>query len=119
MTVRDARWVSTVVARLLLILSTGLGACGGDDPLDPVQGCRDFIDVWCNKQIECAVPTDRTRVGEDCHFASDLNIDCSKVKGLGASYGVCLHDVQAVACGTDSGAQRLDNLSSCKGILLL
>src|SRR5438270_13781826 len=107
--------VTTVVARLALVLSTGLYACGGEDPVDPVQGCRDFIDAWCNKLVECAVPTDRGRVAEDCHFASDLNIDCSKVKGLGASYGACMHEVQAVACGSDSGAQALKNLNSCKG----
>ena len=119
MRVPNARRVSTAIAGLLLALSVALGACGGEDPLAPVQGCRDFIDAWCNKLVECAVPTDRGRVAEDCHFASDLDIDCSKVKGLGASYGACMHDVQTVACGSDSGAQALKNLNSCKGILLL
>ena len=101
-----------------LVLSTGVAACAGDDPIDPVEGCRDFIDAWCNKQVECAVATDRTRVGEDCRFASGLSIDCSEVKALGTSYDACMRDVPAISCAPVSSGNALMSPNSCKGILL-
>jgi hypothetical protein len=106
-----------VATRAVIVLSTALTAltaCGDDEPVGPVQGCTDFVDAWCNKRAECSLPSDRGRVGEDCRFAIGLDVDCSKVKGLGPTYEACISSIVNLPC---TSAEGLALPQSCKGIL--
>jgi hypothetical protein len=104
---------------LFAIVVTGCGS-GMDDPapVSPAQACQNFVDARCNKEAECAVPTDRARVLEDCQFVFKINIDCSEVQGLGPTYSACLADTNALSCASYDPQNGLPSPSSCKGILL-
>lgn len=111
--------MSTRVLLALLVGCTAMlsSACGEDDApqADPEQRCRDFVDAWCNKNTECARPTDRARVKEDCRFFLGVDIDCREVKEVSASYSSCIQDITRTPCVPPSAVPFPE---TCRGVLL-
>jgi len=67
--------------------------------------------------VQCVPPSDRGRANEDCHFATDLGLDCTQIVQLGASYGGCMNDIARVVCPATTD-ESLTFPTSCKGALL-
>jgi hypothetical protein len=115
-----ALWIIMVKA-VLSALVVGcavvvIAGCGEDEaPLDPRQSCADFLDAWCNKNAECALPTERARVREDCGFVVELDVDCTKVQAVSANYSGCIDAILASTCTSPDGI-ALPSL--CRGVLL-
>ena len=112
-----------VMGRVLLALvivcaAPIIAGCGGDDEAEdgrgPAQKCEDFLDAWCNKNAECALPTERARLREDCRFVVTLDIDCGEVRAVSASYSACIDAILAASCGSDG----VPLPSSCQRVLL-
>lgn len=96
--VGQAGWVGVT---LLLGASVALPACGGPDAgSSPPDECRQFVQGYCAKTVECALPSDRSRVREDCDFSFEVNLSCDDVVAVMGSMPTCLHDVAAVDCST-------------------
>jgi hypothetical protein len=95
-----------------------LAACSGSDQVDPAQGCRDFVDAWCNQNASCQPPSERARFLEDCHFVNGLEVDCSKTKALGTNYDACMASITSSSCDTYVQGMGLPFPPSCRGVLL-
>jgi len=93
-----------------------LAACGDDEtPRDPQQSCRDFLDLWCNKNTECVAPSERARAQEDCHFVVELDLDCKKIAGVSEGFTACLDVISASQCVPSKG---IAFPTACRGVLL-
>jgi hypothetical protein len=105
-------WVLAIGGATALV-----SACGGDDnaPPNPPQQCRDFLDAWCNKSAECELPSERSRVREDCQFVISLDIDCADVRGVSATYSGCIDAVLAIKCVS---GQPVEFPDACRWVLL-
>jgi hypothetical protein len=104
---------------LSFVAVVGVAACSSaDDPIDPPQGCRNFLDAWCSQNASCRPPSDRARYLEDCHFVNALEVDCTLTKALGSSYDACMASVASSTCDTYVDGMGLPFPPSCKGILL-
>jgi hypothetical protein len=96
--------------------ASAISGCGGEDEAapDPHRQCQDFLDAWCNKNAECALPSERARVREDCEFVVELDIDCGQVKSVGPNYSMCIESISTSTCKSIG----IDLPGWCQGILL-
>lgn len=117
--VGQAGWVGVT---LLLGASVGLSACGGfdaEESASPPDLCRQFVQGYCAKTVECALPSDRSRVREDCDFSFEVNLSCDDVVAVMGSMPTCLQDVAAVDCSTvDPPGSGPPLPSSCKILVM-
>jgi hypothetical protein len=103
---------------MVLAVAISVTGCGsGDDGHTPTppEACQNFVDAVCNKEAECAVPTDRARTREDCEFVFRVQVDCSTVRGIGPTYGICLRDIEQIPCASFDPSNDLPD--SCHGIM--
>jgi hypothetical protein len=106
---------------MVLAVAISVMGCGsGDDghTLTPPEACQNFVDARCNKEAECAFPTDQARVREDCEFVFFVEFDCSTVRGIGPTYMMCLSETAQLSCGSNDPDGGLPFPDSCQGILL-
>src|SRR5262249_26219182 len=107
----------STAALALAALLAGAG-CSSDEPIDPVQGCRDFLAAWCNQNASCVAPSERARDLEDCHFVNELEVDCSQIKAPGSTYDACMPAVTSAPCSQYVDGKGLPFPPSCRGILV-
>lgn len=103
---------------LTLAVFVGAAACSSEEPLNPPQGCQDFIDAWCNKNAACRAASDRARYREDCEFATKLDVDCSQIEALGPTYDACMATIEQSTCAAYVEDKGLPFPGTCKGILV-
>jgi hypothetical protein len=108
-----------VIDVVLVLVAIPLAGCGsgndGPAPVTPPEACQNVVDALCNKEAECAVPTDRARTREDCEFFFWVQVDCSTVRGIGPTYAICLRDIAQISCASfDPNSGPPD---SCHGIM--
>jgi hypothetical protein len=111
------------VALAALLLVVPLGACAGktieeadDGPASggktgkpppgksPPAQCKALATTWCNKAFGCAVKVGRmsqSLANTNTKQCIDLFVEhapCSEVTSVGAEYGKCLSQINAMAC---------------------
>lgn len=116
--IAEITWVRVTA---LLGASVGVFACGGgsDGQGDASSQCRQFVQGYCAKMVECALPSDRSRAREDCDFDFEVNLSCDDVVAIMGSMPTCLHDMAAVDCSTvDPPGSFPDAPTSCRILVM-
>jgi hypothetical protein len=100
--------------------AVGLFACGSDPQGDSAPGeCRQFVQGYCAKMVECALPSDRSRAQEDCDFNFEVSLSCDDVVAVMGSMPNCLHDMAAIDCSTvDPRGSWPEVPASCKILVI-
>jgi hypothetical protein len=101
------------------LLTTSIAACSHSNELpSPPEGCREFIDTWCNQNAQCVAASERAHYREDCTFGGGLSIDCTKTVQLGPMYSSCLEAIVRTSCASYVATRGLPLPSSCQGVLI-
>jgi hypothetical protein len=107
---------------MLMAVAISVAGCGGSDDEGHIQTaaerCQNFVDAYCTKEAECVYPTDRARTYDDCEFVFWVNFDCSAVRGVGPTYGLCLREISQISCASLDPESGLPLPSSCQGVVL-
>jgi hypothetical protein len=110
---KNAHWA--MIAGYTAFALVGCGEDESTPPPDARRSCRDFVDVWCNKNAECVAPSERARVREDCRFVIELDVDCDQIVQVSESYSQCMDAIAQSTCVATGG---ISFPSACKGVLL-
>lgn len=84
----------------MIAIALGAPACVEGDPT-PEEVCRSFVDVYCDRAVECAMPTDRSRVAMDCPFYFAVNAPCEGLREAPSNAAYCPYEAKSVTCAPD------------------
>jgi hypothetical protein len=106
-----------MVRILGVVLVLTMAACGGDDDggSSPVAKCDNLVDTVCDRTVEC-----EPQVGTHASCVQQVQqlISCGSAKGVSATYGRCIDQLQSDACAVLFPNHKLELPADCNDVIL-